>query len=238
MNRRQIVSAISALGALTTACTGKAQERVQARAPALQPPKGKILVAFLLSPDAQVIDFAGPWEVFQDVHVRSRGFSMDEQMPFSLLTVAESPEALDATGGLTIVPDRTFANVPQPNVIVIPAQSRPTPAAIEWLKKASAQADVTMSVCTGAFVLAAAGMLDGLSATTHFGAVSRLARDYPKIDVKRDVRFVENEKISTSAGLSAGIDLALRVVERYFGRGIAQATAEQMQYEGTSWKVA
>ena len=99
MNRRQIVSAISALGALTTACTGKAQERVQGRAPALQPPKGKILVAFLLSQDAQVIDFTGPWEVFQDVHVRSRGFSMDEQMPFSLLTVAESPEALDATGG-------------------------------------------------------------------------------------------------------------------------------------------
>jgi len=233
MNRRQIVSAISTLGALTAAAEVHAQSKIAT----LQPPKGKIVVAFLLSHNAQVIDFAGPWEVFQDVHVRSRGFTMDQMMPFSLFTVAESRNPLDATGGLTIIPDHTYADAPQPNIIVIPAQSSPSLATIAWLKKASAQADITMSVCTGAFVLAEAGMLDGLSATTHFGAVGRLARNFPKIDVKRDVRFVENEKISTAAGLSAGIDLALRVVERYFGRDIAQETAQQLQYEGSSWKV-
>ncbi len=107
----------------------------------------------------------------------------------------------------------------------------------EWLRKVSASADVTMSVCTGAFQLAKAGLLSGKSATTHHLFTDKLAKTYPDIDVKRGLRFVEGDKISTAGGLTSGIDLALRVVERYFGREVAQKTADYMEYQSKSWMV-
>jgi transcriptional regulator GlxA family with amidase domain len=92
-----------------------------------------------------------------------------------------------------------------------------------------------MSVCTGAFVLAQAGLLDGHAATTHHSAFSTLAMKYPNVTVKRGVRFVDNGSIATAAGLSAGIDLALHVVARYYGKDTAQQTAYDMEYTGTNW---
>jgi transcriptional regulator GlxA family with amidase domain len=108
---------------------------------------------------------------------------------------------------------------------------------IEWLRKIAQTADVTMSVCTGAFKLAKAGLLSGKAATTHHEFLDKLEEQYPDIEVKRDVRFVEGEKISTAAGLTSGTDLALRVVERYFGREAAQAAARYMEYQGKAWIV-
>jgi transcriptional regulator GlxA family with amidase domain len=107
----------------------------------------------------------------------------------------------------------------------------------DWLRKTTPNTDVTMSVCTGAFQLAKAGLLSGKSATTHHLFLDRLAKTYPDIDVKRGVRFIEGEKISTAGGLTSGIDLALRVVERYFGRPVAQTTATYMEYQSQGWIV-
>ena len=133
----------------------------------LKPPaEGSIPVAFLISEGAQVIDFAGPWEVFQDVTIPG---SADH--PFRLYTVSESTSPIHTSGGMYIVPDYTFENAPAPKVIVIPAQSEPSEATLEWVRKATKSTDVTMSVCTGAFLLAKTGLLSGKAATTYHGAL-------------------------------------------------------------------
>jgi len=200
------------------------------------PAKGKISVAVAISQGVTVIDFAGPWEVFQDVHVATRGANVDEQTPFDLFTVSEKTEPLRGSAGLQLVPDYTFETAPQPRIVVVPAQ-KGSAALHEWLRKVSQKTDVTMSVCTGAFQLARAGLLSGKAATTHHDFADNLAKMYPDIDVKRGVRFVEGDQISTAGGLSSGIDLALRVVERYFGRDTAQATATYMEYQSKGWIV-
>ncbi|HEY3042101.1 MAG TPA: DJ-1/PfpI family protein [Pyrinomonadaceae bacterium] len=200
------------------------------------PPKGKIPVAVAISEGVTVIDFAGPWEVFQDVHVTERGADMEEQMPFELFTVSEKIEPVTGSGGLKLVPDYTFSSAPQPRVVVVPAQ-RGSTALHQWLREMVKTADITMSVCTGAFQLGKAGLLAGKSATTHHDFLDRFAKAFPDVTVKRGLRFVEGEKISTAGGLSSGIDLALRVVDRYFGRDVAQATATYMEYQSKGWIV-
>jgi transcriptional regulator GlxA family with amidase domain len=243
MNRRQLVAGatLSALGATLASHSPSGQATPVSNAgPLKAPPKDKIPVAVLLSQSAQVIDFAGPWEVFQGCHVDSRGSTMDETMPFELFTVAPTAKEIRATGGLRIVPDYTFANAPAARVVVVPAQGglgAYKDEATEWLVAASKKADVTMSVCTGAFILGYVGLLDGLAATTYFRRFDEFAKTFPQVKLLRGVRFVENDKISTSAGLSAGIDLALRVVERYFGREVAATTAADLEYEGKGWMV-
>jgi putative intracellular protease/amidase/YHS domain-containing protein len=197
----------------------------------LKPPaEGSIPVAFLISDGAQVIDFTGPWEVFQDVMVPGR-----TDHPFRLYTVSQSTSPIRTSGGMKIVPDYTFENAPPPKVIVIPAQSRPSEATLEWIRKSTKSTDVTMSVCTGAFVLARTGLLSGKAATTYHGAFVPFANQFPDINLKRGARFVEDGNLATAGGLSSGIDLALRVVERYFGREVAQQTAYDMEYQGQGW---
>jgi putative intracellular protease/amidase/YHS domain-containing protein len=197
----------------------------------LKPPsQGTIPVAFLISEGAQVLDFAGPWEVFQDVMVPGR-----TDHPFNLYTVSESTSPIHTSGGMKIVPDYNFENAPAPKVIIIPAQSQPSEATLEWLRRSTKSTDVTMSVCTGAFVLAKTGLLSGKAATTFHGAFARFANQFPDIHLKRGARFVEDGNLATAGGLSSGIDLALRVVERYFGREVAQKTAYNMEYQGLGW---
>jgi transcriptional regulator GlxA family with amidase domain len=158
-----------------------------------------------------------------------------QDMPFRLYTVAETKKPIRTSGGMQIVPDYTIADAPAPKVIVIPAQSEPSPAVVQWIKKSSKTTDVTMSVCTGVFVLAKTGLLSGKSATTYHGAFGRFAMKYPDVQLKRGARFVENGNLATAGGLSSGIDLALRVVERYYGREIAEKTAYNMEYQGKGW---
>jgi len=197
----------------------------------LKPPaQGSIPVAFLISEGAVMIDFSGPWEVFQDVMVPGR-----TDHPFHLYTVSESTSPLHASGGMKIVPDYTFENAPAPKIIVIPAQSRPSEATLQWIRKSTKNTDVTMSVCTGAFLLAKTGLLSGKAATTYHGVFGRFAMEFPDIALRRGARFVENGNLATAGGLSSGIDLALRVVERYFGRDVAQRTAYDMEYQGQGW---
>ena len=198
----------------------------------LRPPvRGKIPVAFLISDGAVIIDFCGPWEIFE--HVTNPATS---EGAFSLYTVAETNKPVRASGGMKIVPEYTLATAPAPKVIVIPAQNDPSEAVLEWIRKSTRSTDVTMSVCTGAFVLAQTGLLSGKAATTHHGAYGDLAAAFPDIRVKRGARFVEEGNLASSGGLSSGIDLSLRVVERYFGRDVAQSTAFEMEYQGQGWK--
>jgi transcriptional regulator GlxA family with amidase domain len=198
----------------------------------LTPPKdGSIPVAFAISRGATMIDFAGPWEVFQDVMLRNSG---GHRAGFQLYTVSETTEPIRASGGMKIVPDYTFETAPVPKVIVIPAQAGSS-ALHAWLRKVVDATDVTMSVCTGAFQLGRAGLLSGKEATTHHDFFDQFAQAFPDVKLKRGLRFVENSKISTAGGLTSGIDLALRVVERYFGRETAEQTAFYMEYQSKGW---
>ena len=197
--------------------------------PLKAPANGSIPVAFLISEGAVVIDFCGPWEVFQDATVPGH----DD--PFRLYTVSDSISPIRTSGGMQIVPDYNLTNAPAPKIVVIPAQHKPTPAMLEWIRKSTKDTDVTMSVCTGAFVLAKTGLLSGKSATTYHGAFKSFAAEFPDVHLKRGARFVEEGNLATAGGLSSGIDLALRVVERYFGREVAQKTAYNMEYQGQGW---
>ncbi|HLJ48915.1 MAG TPA: DJ-1/PfpI family protein [Bryobacteraceae bacterium] len=229
--RRDVLKAGAAFGGLAAVPMAGAAAESNAE-PLHAPEDGGIPVAFLVSPGAVVIDFGGPWEVFQDAVVTRL---TQDKAAFRLYTVAKSLDPITASAGLKIVPNYSFENAPQPKVIVIPAQSGAKEEALEWLRKASTNADVTMSVCTGAFVLAQTGLLAGKSATTHHGSYGRFAMQFHDIQLKRGVRFVEEGKLASAGGLSSGIDLALRVVERYYGRDAALATADYMEYQGKGW---
>ncbi len=188
------------------------------------PAHGGVPVAILISAGLNVIDFSGPWGVFESVNVPGA-----TEPPFQLFAVSDTLEIVASGSGLKIKPNYTFANMPKPGVVVIPAQLG-TDTMITWLREHALESDVVMSVCTGAFKLAKAGLLDGLAATTHHEFFDKMEKQYPKVQLKRGVRFVENEKISTAGGLTSGTDLALRVVERYFGREVAQSAALYMEY--------
>ena len=207
----------------------------------LTPPKtGSIKVAFVLSEGATVIDFAGPWEVFGNVMVDGRGDDMSSSMPFELYTVAPTKAPLHTSGsgrpGMTIVPDYSFADAPMPDIVVVGAQSG-GPGLSEWLQKVHGQHKVVMSVCTGAFKVAAAGLFDGKQATTHHAYFGNFSRQFPQVKLERAVRYVQADPITFSAGgLSSGIDLALHIVAEYYGTATAQKTADYMEYQGTGWK--
>jgi putative intracellular protease/amidase/YHS domain-containing protein len=252
MRRREFMGRSAALAAMA-AFPGRGFEKVKASTeptelaqgtdaaaaatanPLQAPAKGKIPVAFVLSRGAVMIDFAGPWAVFGNVMIPSRGTTMDDQMPFDLYTVAETDKAMTVSDGMKIEPNYTFDGAPAPKVIVIPAQGGASKRMVDWIKSSSRHADLTMSVCTGAFVLAETGLLAGKQATTHHDAYRELAVKYPNIQVKRGARFVDTGNVATAGGLSSGIDLALHVVERYFGRAIATSVAYDMEYQGQGW---
>lgn len=244
MNRRNFVTAAvtfaGGLGLARTVPAGMANETAEKaetkgllpeKAKLTPPASGSIPVAVLISEGVNVIDLSGPWGVFESVMLPNATAA-----PFALCTVSEKQEVVMSGSGLKLMPHYTFDNVPEMKVIVIPAQ-KGSEVMRDWLKKRWQTTDVTMSVCTGAFQLAKAGLLAGKAATTHHEFQDKLQKDFPDIQVKRGVRFVEGEKISTAGGLTSGTDLALRVVERYFGREVAQAAATYMEYQGKGWIV-
>jgi transcriptional regulator GlxA family with amidase domain/YHS domain-containing protein len=182
----------------------------------------------LVSRGAVPIDFIGPWQVFESVSFKGRD-------RFQLYTVAESTAPVRAEGGLNITPNYAFDNAPAPKVIVIPAQSSPSDAVLAWVRKMAQTADLTMSVCTGAFLLAKTGLLNGKSATTHHDAFKEFAMSFPEIRLERGARYVDLGNIASAGGLSSGIDLALHVVQRYYGKEIATLTAYYLEYQGQGW---
>jgi YHS domain-containing protein/putative intracellular protease/amidase len=239
MKRREFLKGSAVLGVaaampVPAVWLGRVSDPGTAASPLRPPASGPIPVAFLLSEGAVLIDFAGPWEVFQDVSIPARGGAMEDQMPFQLYTVAADTKPIRISGGLQVVPDYGFANAPAPKVVVIPAQ-KGSPQAEDWVRAAAKAADVTMSVCTGAFLLARTGLLDGKSATTHHSSYRTLAMQFPQVRVRRGVRFVDEGSVASAGGLSSGMDLALHVVERYYGREAAIDTAYQLEYQGQGW---
>ena len=179
-------------------------------------------VAILIFDGAEIIDFTGPYEVFGAAD-------------FDVYTVARSKEAVTTAMGMTVVPRYTFENAPLPDVLVVPGGSvRATQndsVTLGWITRETARIRRTMSVCNGSFILASAGLLDGLSATTTYGNISRLRSQFPKINVVADRRYVDNGNIITTAGLSAGIDGALHVVELLMGKGYAEQVALIEEYD-------
>lgn len=206
--------------------------------PLLAPMGRQIRVAFAINPGFQVIDMAGPWEVFQDTYISETA----EEPAFEVFTVSETPAPVQGTGGLKVVPNYTIENAPAPDVIVVPHFTQPQPISRDvsgihkWIKESHRQASMTMSVCTGAFQLAKTGLLDGVPMTTNQRAYNNFAKHFPEMVLRRGPRFVEEDRIATSGGLSAGIDLALHVVTRYFGETIAEQTTDIMEYSGTGWR--
>jgi putative intracellular protease/amidase len=179
-------------------------------------------VALLVFTGVEVIDFTGPYEIFGAAG-------------FDTYTVGETKEPVTSAMGLTVVPKYGFADAPPPDVLVVPGggiqAALRNEAIAKWIRDTSARASITMSVCNGAFLLANAGLLDGLTATTTSGRIDQLRAEYPKVRVVDDKRFVDNGKIITTAGLSSGIDGALHVVERIDGEGQAQQTALGEEYD-------
>jgi transcriptional regulator GlxA family with amidase domain len=157
--------------------------------------------------------------------------------PFELYTVSDTKHPIRASGGMQIIPDYTFDDAPQPNIVVIPAQSGNSPKMMDWIRTMATRSEVVMSVCTGAFTLAQTGLLNGKAATTHHDAWETLHRQFPLVTVRPNMRYVQSDPvIFTSGGLSAGIDLALHIVELYFGREVAETRAYTMEYEAKGWK--
>ena len=230
MDRRHFIGTTCAASVAFFACL---RGTAAASGPSAPLPKRRTTkVAFMLGEGANVIDTAGPWEVFQDTVVTVDGQHRDA---FELYTVGPSEDILRMTGGLQVKPNYGVANAPQPNVIVVPAQ-KSTRETRDWLKSAAAGTDVTMSICTGAFQLARVGLFDGLPATTHHDFFDAFHKEFPEVELRRGLRFVDNGRIASAGGLTSGIDLALHVVSRYHGVEAAAATAAYMEYTSDAWR--
>lgn len=183
-------------------------------------------VAVFIHEGVELLDFAGPTEVFA---------AADHGRAYRVYTVAPESGPLTSQGVVSIIPEFTIDNCPKPDIIVLPGGNTGialvNPRVIEWIKQASAdESTILMSVCTGAFLLADAGLLEGKRATTHWGSIDDLRREAPNTTVVNDARIVDNGRIITTAGVSAGIDGALHLVDRLLGREVAQRTARYMEY--------
>ncbi|MFO7170835.1 MAG: DJ-1/PfpI family protein [Chloroflexota bacterium] len=189
-------------------------------------------VAILIFDDVELLDFAGPFEVFSS----ARALTGERQRLMDVFTVAEHDRPVRTRNGLVVQPDYTLANCPPADILVVPggAGARPLeerPEILGWIRERSAQAELTTSVCTGSFLLARAGLLSGRTATTHWESVPELRERYLDIEVLEDERYVDAGPVVTSAGVSAGIDMALHVVSRLYGPSVARATALGIEYD-------
>jgi transcriptional regulator GlxA family with amidase domain len=194
-------------------------------------------VGILIFPDVEVLDFCGPFEVFS-VSRLNESKRREEHSPFEVLLIAESSEAISTTGGMRVLPDRTLRNCPPLDILLVPGgwgtrREMSNPRLLTWIKKRAQQVELLASVCTGALILGSTGLLDGHTATTHWKSLDLMSQRFPRVKIDRRRQVVVDGKIITSAGISAGIDLALQIVERYFGKRIAHATARHMEYSFT-----
>jgi putative intracellular protease/amidase len=220
MNRALIAMlSVSAVLPAAAACAAAAEKKPYTRN-----------VAIVLYENVQPLDWTGPYEVYNDA---GRFGEANGEPAFNVYTVSKTAEPLNGQG-LKIVPTYSIENAPRPDIVVFPGgpsdKIYSDPVFFEWASRVSKDAEIAQSVCTGAFVLAKAGLLDGLEVTTFFGAIDSLQRDYPKVMVKNGRRFVDNGRVVTTAGISAGIDGSLHVVARLLGRRVADQVARYMEY--------
>ena len=194
-----------------------------------------LCVGIVLFPDVEVLDFAGPFEVFS-VAARIAGQPGGAACaPFAVTTIAAAHGPVVARHGLRIMPDHDFADAPPVDILIVPGgvvtQPLGHPATLAWIEAAAGRARLVASVCTGAFLLARVGLLDGRAATTHWEDIADLRAMFPAVRVVEDVPFVDQGGVVTSAGISAGIAMSLHIVGRIGGEALAVRTARQMQYD-------
>jgi transcriptional regulator GlxA family with amidase domain len=193
--------------------------------------KTPIPLGILLFDGVEVLDFAGPFEVF------SLAETADGQKAFDVKTVSETGSMITAAGGLKIQPEYSFKSAPNFEVLIVPGgygarvEQVNNPAVLDWLKVQAGKAELIASVCTGAFLLAKAGLLEGRAATTHWAHTDELKQAYPGLEVRPHVKFVDQGKIITSGGISAGINMSFYIVKKLVGRAEALESARQMEYD-------
>lgn len=189
--------------------------------------------------EVEVLDFTGPYEVFSTAaRVKARQ-QADSQNMFEVFLIAETEDLVNARADFKVQPHYTIQNHPKVDVLIVPGgvhvHELEKPRVIEWLSNLSPATHLTASVCTGAFLLAKANLLNGQTCTTHWEDIPDLRAMFPSLDVKENVPWVDNGHVVTSAGISAGIEMALHLVARLAGKDLAMKTARQMQYD---WRTA
>lgn len=191
----------------------------------------RVRVGIFIFNEVEVLDFAGPFEVF------SLATGKDNQKLFEVFTIGETGEILSARNGLKVLPALKFSDEYYFDILIIPGGYGAEETELEneivlsWIKEQYGKVNVLASVCTGALLLAECGILNHLKATTHWMDLNRLESGYPLIKVVRDTKFVDEGKVLTSGGISAGINMSFHLIERLFGAEIADATAKRMEYE-------
>jgi transcriptional regulator GlxA family with amidase domain len=191
-------------------------------------------VGILIFPNVEVLDFCGPYEVFSvtRLHEEKR---REESSPFEVLLIAERAGPVAATGGLRVIPDASLETCPPLDILVVPGgwgtrQEIGNQRVLTWIAERAKEVATLTSVCTGAMLLGQAGLLDGRRATTHWRSLDWMRQSFPAVTVEDKLHVVEDGRVLTSAGISAGIDMALLVVARYFGEAVGRATARHMEY--------
>lgn len=194
-------------------------------------------VGIYIYDQVEVLDFAGPYEVFSTANRVFQRTRLQASAPFQVALVGEARRTILARAGFPVEPHHTIDDHPPLDILLVPGgvhePELAKPRVIEWIARQHSKTGLTASVCTGAFLLAAARVLDGLEVTTHWEDCDDLERSFPALRVRRDARWIEHERVMTSAGISAGIDMALRIVARVAGQDLAERTARQMEYD---WK--
>ncbi|HFK1563107.1 TPA: DJ-1/PfpI family protein [Bacillus paranthracis] len=187
-------------------------------------------VGIFLFNEVEVLDFAGPFEVFSITKVH-------EEKPFTVYTVSQNGEMITARNGLKVKPDYSIEDLPPVDILIIPGgkgareNEVKNDIVINWIRQQMKEVKLMTSVCTGALLLAKAGLLEGLKATTHWASIQTFKKDFPNVEVMENVKFVDEGHIITSAGISAGINMSFHIVKNLLGVGIAEETTKNMEYD-------
>ncbi|PER52700.1 AraC family transcriptional regulator [Bacillus thuringiensis] len=187
-------------------------------------------VGIFLFNEVEVLDFAGPFEVFSVTEV-------NEEKPFTVYTVSENGEMITARNGLKVQPDYSIENLPLVDILIIPGglgareYEIKNEIVIKWIRQQMKEVKLMTSVCTGALLLAKASLLEGLKATTHWASIEKFKNEFQNVEVIENVKFVDEGHIITSAGISAGINMAFHIVKNLLGVHVAEDTAKRMEYD-------
>ncbi|ANS48458.1 AraC family transcriptional regulator [Bacillus thuringiensis] len=187
-------------------------------------------VGIFLFNEVEVLDFAGPFEVFSVTEV-------NEEKPFTVYTVSENGEMITARNGLKVQPDYSIENLPPVDILIIPGglgareYEIKNEIVIKWIRQQMKEVKLMTSVCTGALLLAKAGLLEGLKAITHWASIEKFKNEFQNVEVIENVKFVDEGHIITSAGISAGINMAFHIVKNLLGMHVAEDTAKRMEYD-------
>lgn len=187
-------------------------------------------VGIFLFNEVEVLDFAGPFEVFSVTEV-------NEEKTFTVYTVSENGEMITARNGLKVQPDYSIENLPPVDILIIPGglgarkYEIKNEIVIKWIRQQMKEVKLMTSVCTGALLLAKAGLLEGLKATTHWASIEKFKNEFQNVEVIENVKFIDEGHIITSAGISAGINMAFHIVKNLLGVHVAEDTAKRMEYD-------